>query len=65
MKNDIDSTNLILKLQKMMFDDYPKIKKNISPYGFDFKRLKKLIIIMSALLIMTGFGIGLLVGLLF
>lgn len=63
--NNNDTSDLILKLQKMMFDDYPKIKKNITPYGFDFKNIKKIIILMSILLIMTGFGIGLLVGLLF
>jgi hypothetical protein len=68
MNKNMFDPNMMKNLNEMMNNLQPNAYKNLAPKPtdiFQFGKLKKYIIALAGLLMLAGFGIGLLVGLMF
>jgi hypothetical protein len=68
MNKNMFDPNMMKNLNEMMKSLQPNAYKNLTPKPtdiFQFGKLKKYIIALAGLLMLAGFGIGLLVGLMF
>lgn len=63
-KNNPFDPNMLKNLQQMM-NTLTNVQQTQPTSPFDFDGIKKYVIALAGLLLMAGFGIGILVGLMF